>query len=217
MKAAPGGPPALPLAKEGYPFILAPSAVSLLALALDWPLVAVAALGLAAFFAYFFRDPERQPPADDQAVVAPADGRVIRVDRVEDEDVGPAWRVAIFMNIFDVHVNRAPAAGTVLLSRHFPGRFLAAFKEEADTSNERQLTLLEVAPGRRLKVVQIAGLVARRIITRVTPGDHLERGQRIGMICFGSRVDLYLPATCEILTKTGEHLTAGTTPVARWQ
>lgn len=217
MKAASGGPPALPLAKEGYPFILAPSAVCLLALALDWPLVAVAALGLAGFFAYFFRDPERQPPGDDQVVVAPADGRVIRVDRVEDEDVGPAWRVATFMNLFDVHVNRAPAAGTVVMSRHLPGRFLAAFKEEADTSNERQVTLLEVAPGHRLKVIQIAGLVARRIITRVKPGEYLGRGQRLGMICFGSRVDLYLPATCEILTKTGEHLTAGTTPVARWR
>lgn len=217
MKAAPDGPSPLPLAREGYPFILAPLALCLLALALDWPMVALTALGLTAFFAYFFRDPERYPSGDTQVVVAPADGRVIRVDRVMDADVGPAWRVATFMNIFDVHVNRAPAAGTVVISRHVPGRFLAAFREEADTSNERQVTLLEVAPGRHLKIIQIAGLVARRIITRVKPGDSLERGQRIGMICFGSRVDLYLPATCEILTKTGDHLTAGTTPVARWQ
>ncbi len=217
MKAASGGPRALPLAREGYPFVLTPLALCLLALALDWPLTALAALGVAGFFAYFFRDPERQPPGGEETVVAPADGRVIRVDRVEDEDVGPAWRVATFMNLFDVHVNRAPAAGTVLASRHFPGRFLAAFREEADTANERQVTLLEVAPGRRLKVVQIAGLLARRIITRLNPGDHLTRGQRIGMICFGSRVDLYLPATCEIITQKGEHLTAGITPVARWQ
>jgi phosphatidylserine decarboxylase len=207
----------VPLAREGYPFILISLAVGLAALALGWPRTALLASAAAAFFAFFFRDPERRSPDDEQAIVAPADGRVIRVDRVEDEEVGPAWRVATFMNIFDVHVNRAPAAGTVITSRHFPGRFRAAFREEADTSNERQVTLLEVAPGRRLKVVQIAGLLARRILTRVKPGDHLAQGQRIGMICFGSRVDLYVPATCEIITKQGDHLTAGTTPVARWQ
>jgi len=216
MKKAPAGR-LLPLARAGYPFILVSLGAGLAALALGWPKTAFLALAAAAFFAFFFRDPERHPPADEEAIVAPADGRVIRVDRLLDEEVGPAWRVATFMNLFDVHVNRSPAAGTVVTSRHVPGRFLAAFREEADTANERQVTVLTTDSGARLKVVQIAGLLARRILPAVRPGDRLTRGQRLGMICFGSRVDVYLPRECEILARTGDRLTAGETPVARWR
>ncbi len=205
-----------PIVRAGYPFILGALAASLLAAALDWPTAALAAVVAALFFAYFFRDPERTPPADPRAIVAPADGKVILVDQVSDDDLGPARRVAIFMNVFDVHVNRAPAAGTVAEARHFPGRFLAAYREDAASANERQVTLLQAEDGRPLKVVQIAGLLARRIIPFVKPGDRLARGQRLGLICFGSRVDVYLPENCEIIARKGDRLTAGESVVARW-
>lgn len=206
-----------PIARVGYPFIIAPLAVALVAAALDWPLAALAAVVAALFFAYFFRDPERTPPADPQAIVAPADGKVILVDQVTDEDMGPARRVAIFMNVFDVHVNRVPMAGTVAGAQHYAGRFLAAYREDAATANERQVTVLEGEANRRLKVVQIAGLLARRIIAFVKPGDSLARGQRLGLICFGSRVDVYLPENCEIIARKGDRLKAGVSVVARWQ
>ncbi len=206
-----------PIAKPGYPFILVSLTGALLAAAMDWPLPALAALAAALFFAYFFRDPERTPPADPRAIVAPADGKVILVDQVNEDDLGPARRVAIFMNVFDVHVNRTPAAGTVVDSQHFPGRFLAAYREDAASANERQVTLLQTENGRPLKVVQIAGLLARRIIPFVKPGDRLARGQRLGLICFGSRVDVYLPENCEIMARKGDRLTAGESVVARWQ
>jgi phosphatidylserine decarboxylase len=205
-----------PFARAGYPFIFGALAAALLALALDWPSIATLSLAAAIFFGYFFRDPERIPPADPRAVVAPADGKVILVDEVADGDVGPALRVAIFMNVFDVHVNRAPAGGIVVGVRHYPGRFLAAYREDAATANERRVTVVETEPGCRIKIVQIAGLLARRTISTVQPGDRLERGQRLGMICFGSRVDVYLPERCEIIARKGDRLTAGESVVARW-
>jgi phosphatidylserine decarboxylase len=115
-----------------------------------------------------------------------------------------------------VHVNRSPMAGTVAASEHRHGRFLAAFKEDVEKANEQQATLLEGNDGRQVLVVQIAGLLARRIILFPSPGDRLVRGERLGMICFGSRVDLYLPPTCEILVKKGDRLKAGASIVARW-
>lgn len=206
------------IARPGYPFIIAGWAAGFLAWLLGWQLLAGLGVLAGLFFLYFFRDPERAVPADAAAIVSPADGRVILADEVREEKFlrGPARRVAIFMSVFDVHVNRAPVAGVVAASEHRDGRFLAAFREEAEAANEQQATLLSTDDGRQALVVQIAGLLARRIIPYRRPGDHLTRGERLGMICFGSRVDLYLPPSCEILVKKGDRLQAGASIVGRW-
>jgi len=151
--------------------------------------------------------------------VSPADGKVILTDEVQETEFlqGPARRVAIFMNIFDVHVNRAPVAGRVMVSRHRPGRFLAAFKEEAPQVNEQQAILWEAEGGRQVLAVQIAGLLARRIVPAVKEGDIVDKGAAFGMICFGSRVDLYLPPECAIIVKVGDRVKAGASIVARWE
>lgn len=207
-----------PIAAPGYPFILAAGAVAALSGLLSWAWLALLGLAAAGFFAYFFRDPERPLPADPEAIVSPADGKVIILDEVRESPYypGPARRVAIFMNVFDVHVNRAPVAGTVRAAAHLPGRFMAAFRQEAELYNEQQLTLLQAEDGRAALVVQIAGLLARRIISFVRPGARLDRGARLGMICFGSRVDLYLPPECDIIVKVGDRLKAGSSVVGRW-
>ena len=208
-----------PIAAPGYPFILASLGAAFLAWLLGWGFIAAVGALAGLFFLYFFRDPERAIPGDATAIVSPADGRVIRVDEVREEQFleGAAKRVAIFMNVFDVHVNRAPVAGVVAASEHVDGRFLAAFKDEAEKTNERQATLLTADQGAQVLVVQIAGLLARRIIPFRRPGDRLAKGERLGLICFGSRVDIYLPTTCEVLVKKGDRLKAGASIVARWR
>ena len=205
------------IAAPGYRFL----AASALLIFLGWLLSSGWLWGLGllalAFFGYFFRDPERAIPAEPAAVVSPADGKVVLVDEVREERYlnGPARRVAIFMNVFDVHVNRAPVAGTVTEAEHRDGCFKAAWREDACTLNEQQALVLE-AKGARVLVVQIAGLLARRIISYVQPGQYLDKGERLGMICFGSRVDLYLPLAAEILVKVGDRVQAGSSMVARW-
>jgi phosphatidylserine decarboxylase len=206
------------IAAPGYPFVLGGGLLIFLGWALSWPWLTLAGLGGGAFFAYFFRDPERSLPDDPAAVVSPADGKVVFLDEVQEDRFlrSPARRVAIFMNVFDVHVNRAPVAGAVAAIRHQPGKFKAAFYKDADRLNEQQATLLERDGGGRVLVVQIAGLLARRIVGYVSPGQSLARGERLGMICFGSRVDLYLPPEAELLVKVGDRLKAGSSVVARW-
>jgi phosphatidylserine decarboxylase len=169
------------------------------------------------FFTYFFRDPERAIPQEPAAVVAPADGKVVFLDEVrEDRHLrGPAKRVAIFMNVFDVHVNRAPVAGKVAWMEHRPGAFMAAFKHDAGHANEQLALALEGDDGRRVLLVQIAGLLARRIVPFVQEGQSLARGERIGMICFGSRVDVYLPSEAEVLVQVGDQVKAGSSMVAK--
>lgn len=206
------------IAAPGHRFILAGGGVFLLGLFASSHWLALLGLLGTLFFAYFFRDPERLIPQEPGLVISPADGKVVLVDEVwEDKFLGrPAQRVAIFMNVFDTHVNRSPIAGTVVASRHQPGRYQAAYRAAADRVNEQQSTLLESQEGCRVLVVQIAGLLARRIIPYVQPGQRLAKGERLGMICFGSRVDLYLPPDAEILVKKGDRVQAGTSIVARW-
>ncbi len=205
------------IAASGYRFL----AAAALLIFLGWLLGSgwLGGLGLLAlaFFGYFFRDPERPIPAAPEAVVSPADGKVVFVDEVREERFlnGPARRVAIFMNVFDVHVNRAPVAGTITEAEHRDGCFKAAWRQDACTLNEQQALVLE-ADGRRVLVVQIAGLLARRIVSYVQPGQYLDKGERLGLICFGSRVDLYLPLEAEVLVKVGERVQAGSSIVARW-
>jgi phosphatidylserine decarboxylase len=152
-------------------------------------------------------------------VVAPADGKVVFVEDLREDRFfqGPARRVAIFMNVFDVHVNRAPMAGAVTEQVHRPGAFKAAFRHEAGMQNEQLASLLTGEGGRRALVVQIAGLLARRIVPYVKPGDDLAKGQRFGMICFGSRVDVYLPPEVEIRVRVGDRVKAGSSIIALWR
>jgi phosphatidylserine decarboxylase len=206
-----------PLAKPAYPFILAFGGLTLAFWLLNLSFPASICMLLTLFLLYFFRNPPRTAPADLNAIVSPADGRVILVDEVLENEFlkSPARRVAIFMNIFDVHVNRAPVAGRVIASRHRTGRFLAAFQEEAGRVNEQQAVLWETPQGLRVLTVQIAGLLARRIVPAFGEGDVLAKGAPFGMICFGSRVDLYIPRSCDILVKIGDRLRAGESIVGR--
>jgi phosphatidylserine decarboxylase len=205
------------IAAPGYPLLAACAVLILLGWLLSWPWLTLPGLLGGAFFAYFFRDPERLIPGEPGAVVSPADGKVVMVDEAPEERFlqAPAQRVAIFMNVFDVHVNRAPVAGTVSLSKHQPGKFKAAFRQDAGWLNEQQSYVLETGAGVRVLVVQIAGLLARRIIPWVEVGTRLTRGERLGMICFGSRVDLYLPPEAQILVKPGDRVKAGSSVVAK--
>lgn len=213
----------LPLAREGLPFILLCLAAAALAAVWarsgGWGMRSAAPallLALTVFVAYFFRDPERHPPRDPRLVVAPADGRVMSVGPVEGEDFmdGTATRVTIFLSIFDVHVQRAPLGGRVARYAHRPGRFVAAWREEAGRENERASLGIDTGSGPVL-VRQIAGLVARRIATYPREGDTVARGDRIGLIRFGSRVDLFVPARWPVAVRRGDRVRGGETPVAR--
>jgi len=169
--------------------------------------------GLTAFVMYFFRNPERVVPQDAGAVVSPADGRVIQKKTVmEDKYLGAeAIKVSVFMNVFNVHVNRSPYKGRVVDVDYIPGRFINASFDKASELNERNAVVIETEEGKKLLFIQIAGLVARRIVCYVEPGDSLERGERFGLIRFGSRVDIYFPPDAEVNVKIGDRVVAGET------
>lgn len=164
---------------------------------------------LAAFCLYFFRDPERDVPPGPVAV-APADGKVVAVV----PDVAGANRISIFLNIFDVHVNRTPIAGRVACIKYQKGRFLVASKEQASHSNEQNIITVD-GDGARVVFKQIAGLIARRIVCYKRPGDILDKGERIGLIKFGSRVDVFLGPEWDVAVRTGERVAAGSSVIAR--
>jgi phosphatidylserine decarboxylase len=192
------------MAREGWPIlgILALCAVVLVALFGLQTLVLT--LPLLGFTAWFFRDPERLTPTDPRVLVSPADGQII--------EAGPR-RISVFMNVLNVHVCRAPAAGQVALLDHRPGRFLPAFRSEACEENER-LTITLQDGQEALRFSLVAGLIARRIVCRLRVGQSVERGQRVGLIRFGSRVDLELPAGAQVQVARGQRVTAGETIVA---
>lgn len=206
-------------AREGYPFILYSSGLTLLLVFAAWKLcsliLALPAAGaflLTLFILYFFRNPERLPPTDERAVVAPADGLVVVVDRVPETPLGTeALKISIFMSVFNVHVNRAPVSGKVIDKFYHRGKFYDARHGKASFENERCGIILETDKGVRLAVVQIAGLIARRIVTYPVVGELLVRGERYGLIRFGSRLDVYLPVAMEPLVKVGDTTVAGET------
>jgi phosphatidylserine decarboxylase len=171
-----------------------------------------------AFTLYFFRDPEPRVPAEPEAVVAPAHGLVDCVDETTEPEFlgGPCRRISIFLSVLDVHVQNAPVAGRITFVKHQPGRFLSALKTESAKCNENVLIGIESLeqPDERMAVRQIAGLIARRIVSWVGAGDLVARGQRLGLIQFGSRCDLYLPQTAQIQVKPGDRVVGGETVVA---
>jgi phosphatidylserine decarboxylase len=174
-------------------------------------------LGLSGFVNYFFRDPERAVPADPALIVSAADGIVVTVEELEEPDfhLGPMRRVAVFLSVFDVHVNRSPAEGKVKSTIYTPGKFLDARHLEASTRNECRSWWLETPRG-PIAVRQIAGLIARRILAWADDGSSLARGQRLGMIRFGSRTEVYVPMECTVLVKPGDRVQGASTPIARW-
>ena len=201
----------LPIAREGWPFIAVPGALALGLALLGRRRLALPFAAAAAAAAGFFRDPDRAVPMVLNGVLAPADGRVVGVQDAVDPFVGPAVRVAIFLSPLDVHVNRAPIAGVVTDVVYTPGRFVAAYDPAAE-SNERCAVRLQ-GEHARVTVVQIAGVVARRIVCRVGPGDKLAAGERFGMIRFGSRTDCYMPRGTEVTVRPGEQVRGGQTVI----
>jgi phosphatidylserine decarboxylase len=206
-----------PIARPGYRFILMGLIIAVLGLWAGW-LYFFLGVFLTAFFLYFFRDPERQVPAAAELLISPADGKVISLERVREERFlkQPAQKLSIFMNLFDVHVNRAPVAGLVQAMAYQPGRYLAANRPEAPKQNEQLAVHLKAANGTDVVMVQIAGLVARRIVSYVQEGDSVDRGERVGLICFGSRVDLYFPEECQVQVRIGQKVKAGSSILGRW-
>ena len=203
----------IPVAAEGWPYIFPPAAAAcILGWVGWWP--AAAALGAVALcFLGFFRDPDRVAPAVAGAILAPADGRVMRVVEIDDRWVGRAVRVSIFLSPLDVHVNRSPVAALVEGVEQAAGRFLAAYRDEASELNER-CTLALQGETARVGVTQIAGVVARRIVCRAKPGDKLQAGERYGLIRFGSRTDLVVPKGTELRVQPGDRVRGGETIMA---
>ncbi len=202
-----------PLAVEGYPFIGLFAFITLVFAMLGWVCLTLLGLFLTLFTVYFFRNPERQTPQSEGAVVAPADGKVIFVGEVQEDRYfkDAAIKVSIFMSVFNVHVNRVPTSGKVVDMFYNKGQFLNAALDKASLQNEQAGILLETESGHKILFVQIAGLIARRIVTYPVIGDLIERGQRYGLIRFGSRVDVYFPKGAEVLAKVGDRPIAGET------
>jgi phosphatidylserine decarboxylase len=206
----------VPIAREGWAFILPPVALAAIAALTGHPIIAFVLFVLALFLLSFFRDPERVPEGGEETIVSPADGTVLSVTPAPEAPAGASRRLSIFMSVFNVHVNRAPVSGEIADYVYSPGRLRAAFQEKASTENEQnRITLASPRGGVTFK--QIAGAVARRIVFYPRVGERLWRGQRIGMIRLGSRVDLFIPDDAEVLVARGDKVRAGKTAIARWK
>ena len=203
--------------REARPFLIGAAALLGACLWLAWWIPAAFSFLLLVGLLLFFRDPERTPPSDPLALVSPADGKVICVDEAEDPCFGQGKfrRVGIFLSVLDVHVNRSPYAGTFEKTHYSAGEFLDARHMEVDLRNENQTWWLKTSRGTVL-VRQIAGLIARRIVGWKKPGDSVQTGERFGMIRFGSRTDLYFPASCTPKVQPGQRVVGGETVIATW-
>ena len=208
---------AFPIDPAGYAFIGTGAFITAVFALLSAATPTVVFMILTLFVCFFFRDPDRLVPLDETAVVSPADGKVIGIVPTSESPFGPGnWiRISVFMSIFNVHVNRVPYGGRIDSIDYFPGKFVSANLDKASSDNERNAILLTTPSGVRIGWVQIAGLIARRIICRIQEGDSVEKGQRFGVICFGSRLDTYLPATVMVAVAVGDRVHAGTTVIAR--
>jgi phosphatidylserine decarboxylase len=207
-------------AREGYPWIFGLGALSLVLGLLGFHSSGWILLGLTLFVAFFFRDPEREVPGDPDAIISPADGRVVSVEPLARGPYAPeqpSSRVGIFLSPLNVHVNRVPVTGQVTQIHYQPGKFRAAFAADAAEVNEQNAVSIQDAHGRRVVLVQIAGMLARRIVCRLTGGEQVQQGERYGMIMLGSRVDVYCPAEVQLKIAVGQRVTAGETVIGAYR
>jgi phosphatidylserine decarboxylase len=198
------------IAKEGYPYIAILGLAGIIALVAGWRWPGAALLVLAAFVTFFFRDPDRKFEGTDRQIASPADGKVVSVRQENGQEA-----ISIFLSVFDVHINRAPISGKVSGIDYHKGKFLIAFDERASLENERNSITME-NQGKTVRFVQIAGLIARRIVCWRRPGETLQVGDRIGLIKFGSRVDVFLPAGSKIYVKRGDRVVGGKTAIGEF-
>ncbi|MCD6223971.1 MAG: phosphatidylserine decarboxylase family protein [Deltaproteobacteria bacterium] len=208
----PPGQTAFPIAGAGYPFIFAGAFVTAVFALLGLVIPAVAGILVTSGICCFFRDPDRVVPHKTGAVVSPADGKIIKAELIEKNRFTKekCLKISIFMSVFNVHVNRIPCAGKVTDVCYHPGKFFSANLDKASKNNEHNAIFIETETGHSICFVQIAGLIARRIICGLQQGDIVDRGQRFGIICFGSRLDVYLPADSDISVSIGDKVKAGT-------
>lgn len=204
--------------KEGIPFIIPLGVGVLIAFFTGFMWVSALLLLFTFFTAWFFRNPERTVPDNPVQIISPADGKVIRVEEVTcKEQPGQSFqKISIFMNVFNVHVNRIPCSGEVLAIRYKPGKFLSANLDKASALNERNIIIIRKDDGREIITIQIAGLIARRIVCWLKEGSKVKKGERFGLIRFGSRVEVYLPLSSTLLVKSGDRVRAGETPIGEW-
>jgi phosphatidylserine decarboxylase len=203
------------MVKDGYRFAAPPLLLGIIAVVLHWNWLGGILIFLGLFVVFFFRDPERTPPPDPNLIVSPADGRVVGI--VEESFNGrPGHRISVFLSVFDVHVNRSPVGGRITAIEYRTGKFYAAMRGRASAENEQNSFHVQTDRG-EVVFTQIAGWVARRIVVWKAIGDSLVRGERIGMIRFGSRMDIWLPEDAEILVKPGGNVAGGSSVLARWK
>jgi phosphatidylserine decarboxylase len=203
------------MVKDGYKFAASPILLGIVLVVLHWNWIGGVLIFLGLFVMFFFRDPERTPPQDPDTIVSPADGRVMEI--VEESFNGkPGRRISVFLSILDVHVNRSPVAGRITAIEYRTGKFYAAMRRRASAENEQNSFHVRSDRG-EVVFKQIAGWVARRIVCWKSVGDSVVRGERVGMIRFGSRMDIWLPEGVEILIRPGQHVAGGTSVLARWK
>lgn len=206
----------LPVVREGIPFIIAGMGLTSIPLLLDWELAAIPLAVLTLFTVYFFRDPDRTPVNEEKAVLTPADGKVISIEELSKGDnrlKDRAIKISIFMSLFSAHINRIPIGGRITQLSYHPGKFFSANRDKASLYNEHNMVTLETNDRKKILLVQIAGIIARRIVCWVKKGDYVETGQRFGLIRFGSRLEVYMPPDCRLAVTKGEKVKAGQTVI----
>lgn len=211
--------PRIPVAREGYPFIAFAAFVTLITAILGYEYLAWPALLVTTFVVAFFRDPERMSDCSANALISPADGKIIVIEEQFDDLYLQAQvlKISIFMNVFNVHVNRIPIDGSIEKIAYKPGQFYSADSAKGALLNERCGITLRTKTGEHIVFVQVAGLIARRIVNWLEPGDSVQRGVRFGLIRFGSRVDLYVPVTSKVEVKLGQKVRAGETAIVSFE
>jgi len=206
----------LPVAREGLPFMIAGVALAIIMGVFHLVFLALVISMITLFVVYFFRDPERSPVGNERAVLTPADGKILSVDKLDKGDHNfkhSSIKISIFMSIFNAHINRIPIRGKVLDISYTPGKFFSANMDKASKYNEHNIITLEMDDDKKIVFVQIAGLIARRVACWVKERDNVEAGKRFGLIRFGSRLEVYLPANSEVTVQKGQKVKAGQTVI----
>jgi phosphatidylserine decarboxylase len=219
FRSDPPSQTAFPVARAGYPFIIVAAFTTAVLALLGLTTLTIIGLVITFCICGFFRDPDRVIPSQKDVVVSPADGKVIAAEVVDNSPFlnGESMKISIFMSVFNVHVNRVPYNGLVKEIDYNPGKFFSANLDKASQQNEHNAVAIEMENGKPLGVVQIAGLIARRIICHIQPGDQVQRGQRFGLICFGSRLDVYLPVDIKLKLAVGDKVKAGTSILGQFE